>query len=519
MKNMPMAIVGALFLSCLVIVSTPQSGAQSRQERPPEYKELMSAVRIEDLKVRIQELERIRAAYPQSPYLPAIENAITTARIGLATDVDSIVELQKPALAAGRGAGRVYAYYRASMEILRHKNLLLFDKKKVTEAVNRYVAEGLRLSSDPEFIKTVPPDQRDYVKSNTPTLYLPQALALLNEGATEKALAAVENYEKNGGMVEKTYHYVRASVMGALGKNQEALESFLEAAAENFEDAAEKAKEYWLKVHGSDSGFVARLEAVQRELPFRPEPFQPGPNWKGKTVLAELFTGSECPPCVGADLAFDGLIESYGREYLAVLEYHLPIPGPDPMMNAASQRRARFYGVNSTPTVVFDGTERRVGGGSRQMAGEKYNEFAALVNAKIAAQPDVRLKASAELSGDEVRIRFSTDKDLLGVDYQFALVQAEEKYRGGNGIVFHKMVVRDFATLDREKAREKKFRFRISQAEKDAEASLLEHEKDNNVTFKEKHSAIDRSRLYVVFFLQDGLTKNVLNSVVAEVAK
>jgi len=26
----------------------------------------------------------------------------------------------------------------------------------------------------------------------------------------------------------------------------------------------------------------------------------------GRMVLAELFTGAGCPPCVGADLAFDG---------------------------------------------------------------------------------------------------------------------------------------------------------------------------------------------------------------------
>ncbi len=508
------------FLFFFILQLTLASGnAQDRRERPPEYKELMNAVRIDDLNARIKELERIKAAYPQSSYLPAIESALSTARIGLAQDVDSIVELQEPSLQAARGAGRIYSYYRASMEILRHKNLALFEKKKVTAAVNRYVAEGLKLSSDPEFIKTVPPDQRDYVQSNAPTLYLAQALAFLNEGEAGKALSSVEDYIKNGGLVEKTYHYVRASVMGALGKNQEALDSFLDAAAENFEDAEEKAREYWIKVHGSEKGFEAKLEAEQRKLPFRPEPFKPAQGWKGKTVLAELFTGSECPPCVAADLAFDGLIESYARDYLAVLEYHLPIPGPDPMMNAATQKRARFYGVNSTPTVIFDGGEKIVGGGSRQMAEEKYQKYATEVNSRVFAQPEVRLKASARLSGDEVKILFSADKDLPGVDYQFALVQTEEKYRGGNGIVFHKMVVRDFLTLDRGEAREKKVRFRISQAEKDAEERLAEHEKENNVSFKEKHNSIDRRRLLVVFFLQDGLTKKVLNSVVAEVGK
>ena len=35
-------------------------------EPPPEYKEVMAAMRIEDLAAQIKELERIKAAYPNS---------------------------------------------------------------------------------------------------------------------------------------------------------------------------------------------------------------------------------------------------------------------------------------------------------------------------------------------------------------------------------------------------------------------------------------------------------------------
>ena len=517
MKKTPRQ-VWLLILLLSLAIARPAGSVQTRPgQQAPEYKELMSAMRIEDLNARIKELERIKAAYPQSRYSVAIDNAIAVARIGLAPDVDTIIKLQQPVLQSAQGTGRIFAYYSASMQIVRHKNIAQFDKNKVTKTVEKYVAEGLKLASDPEFVKTIPPDQRDYAKSNAPTLYLALALAYLNEGQAEKSQTCLQDYIKSGGMQEKTYHYLLGSTLGAVGKNKEALDSFLLAAAEDFEDAAEKAREYWIKVNGSSAGFEAGLEARQRQMPFPVEHFKPSKDWKGKTVLAELFTGSECPPCVAADLGFDGLIESFGPEHLAVLEYHLPIPRPDPMMNMATRRRGRFYGVNSTPVVFFDGESLAGGGGARQKAEEKYRQYAAAINARINTQSELRLKVSAKLAGDEIKVKFSADKDLAGVDYQFALVQEEEKFRGGNGIVFHKMVVRDFLTLNRAAAKDKSARFNIVQAEKDAEARLTEYEKEKGFTFEERHGRIDRTRLRVVFFLQDGLTKKVYNAAVARV--
>jgi tetratricopeptide (TPR) repeat protein len=507
-----------LILFAILAVARPALSVQAKPgQQPPEYKELMSALRIEDLAARLKELERIKAAYPQSRYAAAIDNAILASRIGLAPDVDAVVKLQQPAIQSAQGTGRIFAYYSAAMQIVRHKNIAQFDKNKVTKTVEVYVAEGLKLASDPEFIDTIPPDQRDYARSNAPTLHLALALAYLNEGRAEKSQKSLQDYVKSGGVQEKTYHYVLGTTMGALGKNKEALDSFLRAAAEGFEDSAKKAKEYWSKVNGSSEGFEAGLEARQRQLPFQIERFEPAKEWKGKTVLAELFTGSECPPCVAADLGFDGLIESFGPEHLAALEYHLPIPRPDPIMNMATRRRGRFYGVNSTPAVFFDGESFAGGGGARQMAEEKYQQYAQAVKARVYNQAELRLKVSARLTGDDVRVRFSADKDLAGVECQFALVQEEEVYRGGNGIVYHKMVVRDFLTLDRAAAKDKTARFNIVQAEKDAEARLAEIEKERGFTFEEKHTRIDRARLLVVFFLQDSLTKKVYNAAVTKV--
>ena len=57
-------------------------------------------------------------------------------------------------------------------------------------------------------------------------------------------------------------------------------------------------------------------------------------------ALVELFTGAQCPPCVAADIAFDAeAVKSYKAADVVLLQYHLHIPGPDPLTNADSEKR------------------------------------------------------------------------------------------------------------------------------------------------------------------------------------
>jgi tetratricopeptide (TPR) repeat protein len=503
-------------LTTLTFVS--QAGAQA--ERPPEYRELVKATRIQDPSARLSELERIKAAYPESQYRLMIDNLIVGVKVEMADKLETIFDLQKSVLDSSQSVQRPFYYFTYCLDILQHRNLAKFDKKKVTQAVELYMAEAYKASSDPEFLKTSPPQQQAYLKSNLPDFYIALAMAYLNEGKPDRAMQALENFGKNEGRPEKMYYYTLGQTLAKLGRDKDALEAYFEAAVENYEDAYVKAKELWEKVYKSSEGFSDKLEARQRELPFPPEPFRPEEGaWKGKTVLAELFTGSECPPCVAADLGFDGLIESYEPQHLAVLVYHLPIPRPDPMTNKASRGRALFYGVNSTPTAFFDGEKKGGGGGQRPMAQEKYKEYQAAINGHILAAPEVKLKVSARITGDSVQVKFSSDKELPGADYHIALVQKEEKYLGSNGLYFHKLVVRDFVTLDAATAKAGSARFSIMQAEADAEARLDEIENERAFTFTERHSRIDRDNLSVVFFLQNSESKTVYNAAVAPVTK
>jgi len=333
-------------------------------------------------------------------------------------------------------------------------------------------------------------------------------------------MAALDAYKKDGGASDAQYFYTLAGIYDKMDKAKEAYEAYLTAAVENYEDAAARAKALYAKINRKADGFEAQLEAKLKTLPYHPEPFKASAEWKGKAVLAELFTGSECPPCVGTDLGFDGLIEAYPARYLAVLEYHLPIPRPDPMMNPATKIRQDYYGVNSAPTVVIDGDKKMIGGGNRGMAEGKFKEYKTEIDARVIDAPVVSLKARASRASDTVNVEYEIDKPAPGAEYRIVLVQAEEKYKGSNGLQFHKLVVRDLATVDPAAAKKQAI-FDLAKSEQATAEYLTEFEKTytriQNFKFAERHHKIDRQGLKVVFFAQEKESKKVLNAVVIDV--
>jgi thiol-disulfide isomerase/thioredoxin len=508
----------AILITALAVsLAAGQQQQQQGQERSPGYREFVNAMKIPDLSARLRELERIKAAYPGARFLSLLENGLRNTRIGLAVSVDEILELQKPAFQTTVGAGKVFAYYFASTDILEHPNLARFDKKRVTQAVIAYSQEGLKLAKDPDYLASLAPGPLKYLKLYTPNLYIAEALAFLNEDSARMAREALTSYETNGGLKDKTYYHALGRVSLLLGKDKEAYDAYFNAAIENYKDSLDRARELYRKLKGSLNGFDAALEAGQKRLPFSPVPVKPGADWKGKAVLAELFTGSSCQPCLAADLGFDGLLESYGPKYLAVLEYHLPIPGPDPMINHVSRQRALYYGVQSTPTTFFDGKKAATGGGDRGMAREKYNDFGAEAASRLYEIPAVKVQVRATARGDSVEVAFEADKIGPGADYNLALVQAEERYAGTNGVLFHKMVVREFVVLDDAALAAKRYVIDLAAAEASAVERLDRYEKDASFTFPERHHKIARNMLKVVFFVQEKTSKEVLNAAVCDV--
>ena len=111
-----------------------------------------------------------------------------------------------------------------------------------------------------------------------------------------------------------------------------------------------------------------------RKLSVKPVKYAGREGQGDRVVVVELFTGSECPPCLAADLAFDALEQTYTPKDVVLLEYHLHIPRPDPLTNTDSVERQEYYDVDPD---ADDPRERQEGGGRRRRQDrgrQKYEE-------------------------------------------------------------------------------------------------------------------------------------------------
>jgi len=492
--------------------------AQSPQQPPPpEMAELRAASQIANHADRIKELQRIKAAYPESPLARTINSMLLDSVTKNADTLDNVLSAQNEIIAPSSPAERIELVAGAAVLLIGHEKLDSFPKDGVLKAIQKYKAQGIELLANPEVIALIPEARRDDVIAQVKNFFeIPIAKAQLLNGDSRAALATLMEYRKTQEPSSEYY-----SLLGDIYL-RESLEAFFAAAIDGDSAAADKARELYIKINGDASKFDEELERKQSALPFHPPAFVAPAHWKGKTVLAELFTGSECPPCVAADFAFDGFIESYPSKYLAILEYHLPIPGPDPMMNPATKKRQDYYSVSSTPTVIIDGTKRVSAGGLRQHAKDRFDSIKAEIDPAMAAATDVTIKATARLQGDKVIVDCEFSRVIRSAEYQVVLVQTEEKHKGGNGIIFHKMVVRDMETV--KPSTKVSATFDIPKSEKAADAHLSELEQaprwqTRNFKWPVRRNIIDRDKLKVVVFVQDINTKQVNNAFVADVVK
>jgi len=500
----------------------PQSTIIGNIDLAIQQTEAMAVGQIADLNERIKELERLKATYPDSPYAPTFDAGLMAANTNLADSLDKVLSVQKGFIANTKPSYRLNMIHGAVQVIMKHPKLDSFPKDELIKAIKDYQAQCIELFKDPEVLERFPENNRAEIMENVKSFFeLPIAKIQLKNGNTLAALGALHAYFTSQGADEEYYSLLGDAYL-SINPDKDALEAYFGAAVEGDDDAAEKAKTLFAKINGDASKFDDELARRQSALPFHPPAFVAPADWKGRTVLAELFTGSECPPCVGADFAFDGFLESYPSKYLAILEYHLPIPGPDPMMNPATKKRQDFYKVNSTPTRVIDGGNKVSNGGYRQHAKSLFDDIKKTIDAAMLEAPGLTIKAAAKHEGDKVTVDCDFSKVIKNAEYNVVLVQLEEKHKGGNGIALHKMVVRDFATV--KPGAKATATFNIAESEKATDAYLTEYEKTMQARrpdfkWSARRNKIDRSGLKVIVFVQDKETKQVHNAFVADVTK
>lgn len=274
------------------------------------------------------------------------------------------------------------------------------------------------------------------------------ALVIAAQGHDSDALVILRSIEDLVSPWSTDYWLALGNIYVRLGDPGSAVGAYMNGlTAMNPQELRDSLEVAYRKVHGSLDGLDAGLERLKQSG----AAFEPGRytgKETGKVMLAELFTGAECGPCVASDIAFDALGEYYPRTDLVILEYHVHIPGPDPLTTNDSWSRYQMYHGGGTPTVVIDGRESIVGGGPKYVARNRFNIYRYAIEKHLGGEAGVRLNVGVSRRHDslavEARLSRAAGKPSPGnVVLHAALVQRSVDYTGANGISRHAMVVRN----------------------------------------------------------------------------
>lgn len=286
---------------------------------------------------------------------------------------------------------------------------------------------------------------------------------------------------------------------------------------------AEEAKEIESRLDKLEA--KADAEYLKKMPGYEPELFRGRKNKSDRAVLVELFTGAQCPPCVAADLAFDGLVKTYKPDEVVLLQYHLHVPGPDPLTNPDAEARQEYYGkaLQGTPTAFFNGAPKAEGGGDLDAAKDKYFDYRDVINPLLEKPAKAELKVSATRQGDKIDIQAEvSDLEKPGdkVRLRFALVEEQVRYVGGNQVRFHHDVVRALpGGVDGFPLKEKTAKQTASVNLAELKKTLTSYLDDSakKAPFPNDRRPLDLKKLKVVAFIQDDDSKEVLQAAQVDV--
>ena len=232
--------------------------------------------------------------------------------------------------------------------------------------------------------------------------------------------------------------------------------------------------------------------------------------------LGGVFTGAHCPPCVAADMAFEGLAKTYGTPEVVLLQYHLHIPAPDPLTTPETEDRAKYYGddVRGTPSIFFNGKTAAGGGGPRMAHSAKYKEYRNVIEPLLANENEITLTVDAKRAGDRIAVAATAGgyKPADKLKLRLALIEPWVRFAGTNGLSYHAHVVRalpgGIAGIALAKANAKETAIVDLAAVRQSASKHLDE-----IPFLEGQRPFSYRNLRVVAFIQDDETKDVLHAV------
>jgi tetratricopeptide (TPR) repeat protein len=516
---------------------TPATPAAAARVMPPDQKAYSDAARIKDPQKKIEALEKFLEQYPDTFMASSAHLEI----------LDAIIKSQP------ENKDRILAQADKAMQ----KAVAGFSSGSVASNIaSRLMKAGLLAEAEQYAEKSVVSTE-EYVAQMVKDMQRQKARPLsilgqiyLKEGKLKeaelklKAAFAINPQEPDVAVS-------LAEVAEKKGREKEALE-YLLAAGKLKPAEKQKLETFWRKAHGgSAEGLEEELDArFHKEFAglIPVTRYQPAEKRSNRAVLAEVFTGAACGPCVAADVGFEAMMERYSRQELIVVMYHQHIPGPDPMTNSATQSRFRFYGGGGVPSYNIDGQGLQTGGGTKEMAKGFFQRVNPVIEKRLLAPAEASIKLDAVLDNGVVKVaaQVAIDKAAMASAapaakaepkaepgpgnepaYRLHVLLVEEmlRYPGENGIRLHPVVVRAMGgaeskgfPVDPAGAETINARFDIAAIsaalKKYTEDFEAERSKDRDepFTFSEKKYAVSPNNLSIVAFVQEEKSKKVLQA-------
>jgi len=236
-------------------------------------------------------------------------------------------------------------------------------------------------------------------------------------------------------------------------------------------------------------------------------------------LLVELFACADEPDTAAAQLAFGGLREYFDGTPVVFLQYHLSVPRPDPLTMDFGVARAGFYGVADTPVVRINGRRAVDAGGDERAVSKVYNEYKVACELAPTDEGGWRLHGRLERADSELVGQVEIEgPESTGTERLFVVVcERVVMLPGADTLLLRRNVVRG-ALCDPngwpvpQAADRRRFHLRVT---REALADTLEQtvsrlERDRNVTFHMRPTYVDLDACFVVAFLQDVESKQIL---------
>jgi thiol-disulfide isomerase/thioredoxin len=523
-----------LFPAFCLSIALATGSAQTETPRPPDQQAYSEAGKLTDPARKIEALEKFKADFPKSAMRSAADSAILSTLVKKFPGQKSRIARQAKAMyasAEARNKGSVAN--QIALEFLDARLLLReaesYARKGVADMQEaRYIKEQ---KENAERRKQKPPSDEEIARryresraSRVATLgriEVARGRSMRGQKLLEEAWAANPNLVVVGATLGELAYKA--------GNDVKAMEYLMPArlSGKAPESANLALEALYKKQHGgSIDGLDAMLDAQYRKLypnPVKAEEYHDTEKRSDRLVLAEVFTGSGCPPCVGADLAFDAAMERFSRKDLAVVMYHVHVPRPDPMTNPDTMALYKAYDVHGVPSFAIDGKMLGGGGGARDFAGKVYDRIVPPIEKDLELPAEAKLTAHASLSGNSVKVTGSVEgieDQSEDVKVEVLLVEKQVRYSGENGIRFHPMVLR---AMSAEKADEPfSHTFNLDDVSAALKKHLDEYEaaghRGESFKFIEKKYAINHANLAVVVMVQDAKTRHILQAAMIDLS-